>query len=63
VIDFGATEQAGDLGGVEGVGLEGVAQAGVDGKAGGDGERGWSGDVALAEEVEQGGVLFVDADE
>ena len=63
VIDLGAAEEAGELGGVEGFGFEGAAQSGVDGEAGGDGEGGGSGDVGLTEEVEQGGVLFVDADE
>ncbi len=63
VVDFGAAEEAGDLGGVEGFGFEGAAEAGVDGEAGGDGERGRCGDVGIAEEVEQGGVLVVDADE
>ena len=63
VVDVGAAEEAGDLGGVEGIGFEGAAEAGVDGEAGGDGEGGGSGDVGFGEEVEQGGVLVVDADE
>ena len=33
-------KQGFDLGGVEVVGLDGAAQAGVDGEVGGDGERG-----------------------
>jgi hypothetical protein len=63
VIDFGAVEEASDLGGVEGLGFEGAAEAGVDGEAGGEGEGGRGSDVGVAEEVEQGGVLVVDADE
>ncbi len=40
VVGFGAGEQRFDGFGVEGVGFEGAAQAGVDGEVGGDCERG-----------------------
>jgi len=62
-VDFGAAEEAGDLGGVVAGGFECAAEAGVDGEAGGESECGWGGDVGLGEEVHEGGVLFVDADE
>jgi hypothetical protein len=63
VVDLGASEEAGDLGGVEGFGLECAAEAGVDGEAGGQGESWWGSNVGISEEIEQGGVLVVDADE
>ena len=46
--------------GVEGVGLDGAAQAGVDGEAGGGGERGRCGHAGFGEEVQKRGVVFVD---
>jgi hypothetical protein len=63
VVDVGAAKEVGDLGGVVGFGLESAAQAGVDGEASGEGQGWRGGDVGLAEEVEQGGMLVVDADE
>ena len=63
VIDLGAAEETSDLGGVEGIGFEGAAEAGVDGEASGEGEGWGRGDVGIGEEVEQGSVLVVDANE
>ena len=46
--------------GVEVVGLDGAAEAGVDGEAGGEGERGRRGHAGLGEEVQERGVVLVD---
>ena len=46
--------------GSKAVGLDGAAEAGVDGEAGGGGEGGRRGHAGLGEEVEEGGVVFVD---
>ena len=62
-VYLGAVEETGDLGGVVVGGLEGAAEAGVDGEAGGESECGWGGDAGLGEVVHEGCVLFVDADE
>ena len=60
LVGFGAAEEGFDRVGVEGFGLEGAAEAGVDGEAGGEGEGGRRGHAGLGEEVEEGGVVFVD---
>ena len=60
LVGGGAGEQGFDLGGVELVGFEGAAEAGVDGEAGGEGEGGRRGHAGLGEEVEEGGVVLVD---
>ena len=53
-------EEGFDLVWVEVFGLDGAAEAGVDGEAGGGGEGGWRGHAGFGEEVEEGGVVFVD---
>ena len=60
LIAAGAGEEVFDFGGVEGVGLDGVAEAGVDGEVSGERECGRCGHAGFGEEVEQGGVVFVD---
>ena len=49
-----------DLGGVEGLCLDGAAQAGVDGEVGGDSEGRRRGHAGFGEKVEQRGVVLVD---
>ncbi len=60
LVGFGAGEEGFDLGGVEVVGLDGAAQAGVDGEAGGEGEGGRRGHAGFGEEVQERGVVLVD---
>ncbi len=60
LVALGAGEQGLDLGGLEDVGLQRTAQAGVDGEAGGQREGGRRRHADLGEIVEQRGVVFVD---
>ena len=60
LVGGGAGEEGFDLVGVEGVGLDGAAEAGVDGEAGGEASAGGAAMPDLGEEVQEGGVVLVD---
>ena len=63
LIGLGEAEPGAGLDGVDGLGFEGAPQAGIDGEGGGDGEGFGARQLALAEEVEERGLVLVDGGE
>ena len=63
LVGLGEREERAQLRLVDGVGLEGAAQTGVDGKTRGEGECRGLGQAGLGEIMEQAGVVLVDGGE